>query len=141
MKLSLISAVGVTGQLYFEVSKMNENFDGGGVMDFLRHLLKEVHGKIILLWDNGTIHRRKDVKAFPWEARKRLKTRRFPAYAPELNPDELVWSALNYQRLPNFCPKTEEEIREGVERELRWLQAHPDFVAGGIQHADIPLPG
>ncbi len=141
MKLSLISAVGVTGQLYFEASKMNENFDGGGVMDLLRHLLKEVHGKIILLWDNATIHRRKDVKAFLWEARKRLKTRRFPAYAPELNPDELVWSALKYQRLPSFCPKTEEEIREGVERELRWLQAHPDFVAGCIQHADIPLPG
>ena len=139
MKLSLISAVGVKGQLYFEVSKMNEHFDGDGVMDFLRYLLKEVRGKIILLWDNGTLHRRKDVKAILREVRKRLKTRRFPAYAAEMNPDELVWSALKYQRLPNFCPKTEEEIRKGVERELRWLQRHPDFVAGCIQHAEIPL--
>ncbi len=57
-----------------------------------------------------------------------------------MNPDELVWSALKYQRLPNFCPKTEEKIREGVKRELRWLQARPDFVAGCIQHAAIPLP-
>jgi transposase len=141
MKLSLISAVGVKGQLYFEVSEMNENFDGGGVIEFLRYLLKEVRGRILLLWDNGTIHRRRDVKEFLWEARKRLKTRRFPAYAPELNPDELVWSALKYQRLSNFCPRTEEEIREGVERELRWLQAHSDFVAGCIRHVDIPLPG
>jgi transposase len=139
MKLSLISAVGLEGQLYFRISELNQNFDGGEVIEFLRYVLKEVRGKIILLWDNGTIHRRKDVKAFLWEARKRLKTRRFPAYAPELNPDKMVWSALKYQRLPNFCPKTEGEIREGVERELRWLQRNPEFVAACIQHADIPL--
>ena len=60
-------------------------------------------------------------------------------YATDLNPDEMVWSALKYQRLPNFCPKTEEEIRKGVESELRWLQRHPDFVASCIQHAEIPL--
>ena len=139
MKLSRISAVGAKGQLYFRISKLNEYFDGAGVLEFLRYLLREVRGRILLLWDNGTIHRRQDVKVFLWEARKRLEPRRFPAYAPELNPDELVWSALKYQRLPNFCPKTEEEICEGVERELRWLQRHPDFVASCLQHAAIPL--
>ena len=140
MKFSLISAVGVKGQLYFRISAMNESFDGLDVIDFLRYLLKEVRGKVLLLWDSGTIHRRKEVKQFLWEVRKRLKTRRFPTYAPELNPDEFVWSALKYQRLANFCPKTEEEIREGVERELRWLHQHPDFVASAIRHAEIPLP-
>lgn len=139
MKLSLISAVGVRGQLYFRISEINENFNGGDVMDFLRYLLREVRGRVLLLWDNGTIHRRKDVKAFLWEMRKRLKTRRFPAYAPELNPDEMVWNALKYQRLPNFYPRSKEEIREGVEREMRWLHRHPDFVASCIQHAGIPL--
>ena len=130
MELSRLSAVGVKRQLYFRISKMNENFDGDGVLEFLRYLLKEVRGRILLLWTTGTLHRRKDVKASLREARKRLEPRRFPAYAPELNPDELVWSALKFQRLPNFCPKTEEEVREGVERELRWLQNHPDFMGG-----------
>lgn len=139
MKLSLISAVGLHGQPYFRISPLNQNFDGGRVIEFLRYLLKEVKGKIILLWDNGTIHRRKDVKAFLWEAPERLKTRRFPAYAPELNPDGMVWSALKYQRLPNFCPKTEAEIQDGVERELRWLPRNSEFVASCIQHAGIPL--
>ena len=138
MKLSLISAVGVKGELYFQIHE--ESIDGGRVIEFLEHLLRDVPGRIMLLWDNGTIHRRKDVKQFLWDQRKRLETRRFPAYAPELNPDELVWSALKYQRLSNWCPRTEEEIREGVERELGWLQAHPDFVASCIQHAGIPLP-
>ena len=140
MKLSLIFAVGVKGQLYFQISETNKNFDGGRVIEFLRCLLKEVRGRIMLLWDNGTIHRRKDVKAFLWEVRKRLKTCRFPAYAPELHPDEMVWNALKYQRLPNLCPKSAREIRETVERELRWLQRHSDIVESCIQHAAIPLP-
>ena len=54
-KLSLISAVGTKGQLYFRIGQGNENFDGSGVIKFLRYLLKEVRGKILLLWDNGTI--------------------------------------------------------------------------------------
>ena len=48
----------------------------------------------MVVWDNGTIHRRKDVKAYLWENRRRLETRRFPPYAPELNPDEQVWTVL-----------------------------------------------
>ena len=71
--------------------------------------------------------------------RKRLTTRRFPADAPERNPDEMIWSARKDQRLPNFCPTTEGEIREGVERELRWLPRHPDFGAACTQHTEIPL--
>ncbi len=138
MKLSLISAVGVKGKLYFQVQL--ENFDGGGVIEFLRYLLRHVRGEILLLWDNGTIHRRKDVKGFLWEKRKRLETRRFPSYAPELNPDEMVWNALKYQRLANWYPRTKEEILEGVEREMRWLQDHPGVVAACIQNAAIPLP-
>ena len=118
VKLSLISPVGTKGQFYFRIGKVNENFDGSGVVEFLRYLLKEVRGEILLLWDSGTIHRRKDVQSFLWKVRKRVKTRRVPTYAPERNPDEMVWSALKDQRLPNFCPKTEEEMREGIERQL-----------------------
>ena len=139
MKLSRISAVGVKGELYFRIHV--ENLDGGRVIEFVQYLLREVPGRITRLWDNGTIHRRKDGKQFLWEHRKRLETRRFPACAPERNPDEMVWSALKYQRLANGCPHTEEEIREEVERELGWLQAHPDFVVSCIQHAAIPIPG
>lgn len=72
-----------------------------------------MRGRILLLWDNGTIHRRKEVKAFLGKVRRGLTTPRFPVYAPEMSSDEMVWSALKGQRLPNFCPKTGDEIPEG----------------------------
>ncbi|MGI0130030.1 MAG: transposase, partial [Thermoplasmata archaeon] len=45
-------------------------------------------------WDNGGIHRCVEVNTFVWLNRRRLELRRFPPYAPELNPDEMVWTQM-----------------------------------------------
>ena len=51
----------------------------------------------------------------------------------------MTWSARRDQRLPSICPEADDEIREGIERELRWLPRHPNFVAACIQLVEIPL--
>jgi len=133
MKLNLSSAVTPKRALY-EVDA--ESFDGTRVIWFLEKLLEEVPGRLMVIWDNGRIHRSIYVKTFLWLIRKRLETRRFPAYAPELDPDEMAWSTLKYQRPANFCPTTGEELRAAVERELRPMQRHPDLVGSFIRHSD-----
>ncbi|MHB1435215.1 MAG: transposase [Thermoplasmata archaeon] len=50
----------------------------GRVLWFLEQLLEEVSGRLMVIWDNGRIHRSVEVKTFLWEHRKRLETRRFP---------------------------------------------------------------
>lgn len=135
LKLNLISAVSPEGALFFDIHE--DNIDGMRVIWFLEQLLEEVEGRVMVVWDNGGIHRSAEVKTFLWENRKRLETRRFPPYAPELDPDEQVWTVLKHQRLANFCPKTSDEIREAVERELRDLKAHPEVVASFIRHSDL----
>ena len=50
-----------------------------------------------MIWDNATIHRSDEVKAFlanGWATKIHLEN--FPAYAPELNPDEGVWQYLKH---------------------------------------------
>lgn len=133
-KLSLISGVTREGELFFEVHR--DNICGTEVNWFLEQLLEEIPGRIMVLWDNGNIHRSEEVKAFLWEHRDRLETRRLPPYAPELNPDEFIWNMLKYQRLANFCPSTVEEMEEVVRRELRRMQRQPEKVRSGIQHAE-----
>ena len=61
-KLSLISAVSTDTELYFGIH--TDNITGTEIMAFLKHLLKEMDGSIVLLWDNGGPHRRVDVKQF-----------------------------------------------------------------------------
>ena len=67
------------------------NSGGPLFIRFLRHLLRHLRGPVALLWDGGTIHRRVIVHDF-LRKHKRLHVHRFPSYAPELNPDEFVWT-------------------------------------------------
>lgn len=56
---------------------------------FLKHLLRKITGKLLIVWDGSPIHRGKAVKEFLASgAARRLQLERLPGYAPELNPDE-----------------------------------------------------
>ena len=47
------------------------------VVQFLRLLLQQVRGSIVLLWDGGTIHRRQLVLEYLNKNRRRLRIHRF----------------------------------------------------------------
>ena len=137
-KLSLVSAVSMEVELYFRVH--TDNITGQEIMEFLTYLLREIEGNIVLLWDNGGPHRRKDVKQFLYDNRNRLYTRRFPAYAPELNLDEQIWNVLKYQELSNWCPDTIGEMVSRVKGALGRLKRHPERIRNAIIHSSLPLP-
>ena len=54
----------------------------------MRHRSKPVH----LVVDGLHAHKTKLVKRYVESTKGRLTSRFLPGYAPELNPDELVWS-------------------------------------------------
>ena len=137
-KLSLISAVSMDAELYFRVH--TDNITGTEIIGFLKHLLKEIDGSIVLLWDNGGPHRRKNVKQFLYDERKRLYTRRFPAYAPELNPDEQIWNVLKYQELSNWCPDTIVKMKARVNGVMGRLKRSPERIRNAMTHSALPLP-
>jgi len=58
----------------------------------------------LLLWDRGTIPRRKAVKQWI-TAHPRLHVEEFPAYAPDLNPAEYVWAQAD-RAWPTVLPWT-----------------------------------
>jgi hypothetical protein len=104
-KLSAISALSVAPQrtrLGLDMHVHAANITGAEVVVFLRHLRRHLRGPVDLLWDGGTIHRRADVKAF-LSRHPRLHVHRFPAYAPELNPEEFVRTKLKND-LAHSCP-------------------------------------
>ena len=67
---------------------------GDEVVEFLKHLLRHVHGPIVLIWDRQPIHNRKVVKVF-LARHPRLMIEWFPVAAPELNPTEGVWAQIS----------------------------------------------
>jgi hypothetical protein len=67
------------------------NITGAEVVTFLRQLLRHLRGRLVPPSDGGKIHRRRDIQAF-LKRHPRVAVHRFPSYAPELNPDEFVWT-------------------------------------------------
>jgi transposase len=82
--LSAISAISPEGKLYFACQACALNSED--VVAFLGHLLREVPGRMVIIWDGAPIHRSHMVKAFLANgAAHRIHLERLPAYAPELN--------------------------------------------------------
>jgi transposase len=138
-KLSIISAVTWNGELFFSVH--GHNLTDRDTVGFLRKLIKEMAGKkILVLWDGLVIHRSKRVKRFLQKNAGKVIPRRFPTYAPELNPDEQVWNLAKHDDLANWCPINKREMRRVITKEMRKLKSEKTRVASAIRYAKIPLP-
>lgn len=140
-KLSAISAVTVSPRrtrvgLYMHVH--SENITGTEVVLFLRHLLRHLRGPVDLLWDGGSIHKREDVQAFR-NQNPRLKSHPFPAYAPELNPDEFVWTKMKND-LANGAPEDIRRLDAQVRRSFRRLHGSQQLLWSCILASDLPWP-
>jgi putative transposase len=70
---------------------------------FLRHLLRTVRGDLVLVHDNGNMHRGPMLRQLR-EDFARLHLYNFPPYAPELNPPEYLWNWCKDKELANFVP-------------------------------------
>lgn len=93
-RLSVIGGLSVPPRrkrlgLYFQIYPWNVR--AVDVVRFLAELLRHLRGEVIALLDGCAIHRERQVMEF-CRRHPRLQLERFPAYAPELNPEEYVWT-------------------------------------------------
>jgi transposase len=131
--LSAISAISPEGKLYFHCQ--DRPLNSADVIAFLAHLLREVPGRLVIIWDGSPIHRSHAVKEFLANgAAQRLHLERLPAYAPELNPDEGLWQQLKGVELRNLCclhlPHLRRELRGAVKRVRRKPRLIKSFFRG-----------
>ena len=120
--LSAISALSPEGKLYFH--SQDHAINSEDVVAFLEPLLREVPGRMVILWDGAPIHRRHTIQEFLTNgAAQRLHLERLPAYAPELNPGEGLWAQLTGVARRNLCgvniPHLRGELRDAVKRVRR----------------------
>jgi transposase len=108
--LSAMSAITLEGRLYMK--EQERAFKGEDVVRFLKHLLRQIPGKLLVIWDGSPIHRGGAVKDFlAGGASRRLKLEQLPGYAPDLNPDEGIWKHLKCVELKNLCCESLSELK------------------------------
>ena len=142
-KVSVIAAIGVAPQrrrlgLFFHTDAKHY-IDAPAVAGFLRSLLRQLRGRVIVLWDGGTNHKGPFIRAvgadFP-----RLHLERLPAYAPDLNPVEFLWSHLKHGCMPNFIPQDVQHLDQVVQAHLRAAGQSPGLLKQLWKGSKLPFP-
>lgn len=109
------------------------------VVQFLRALKRHRRRPVLLVWDRLPAHRSWMVQQVLRQQRRWLRVEWLPAYAPELNPVEQLWTYLKYGRLANFAPETIEQIRDEVRHEVRRLRPRPSLLRSFFHHSTLPF--
>ena len=110
-----------------------------GTARFLRDLLRQLRGRVIVVWDNGPIHKG------PWIRRvladhRRLSLEWLPPYAPDLNPVECLWRHIKYGQLANFTTENTETLDEAVTDLLCEAKFDQECLRSFYDATPIPLP-
>ena len=107
------------------------------VVDFLRHLMRHISGKLLIVWDGLPAHRSKVVKEFLSEQPGKVWLERLPAYAPELNPVEYIWGYWKKHELPNFCPKDYFQLNSQARKALGRMRKRKTLVTAFWKQAEL----
>jgi hypothetical protein len=91
---------------------------------------QQLGGPIVLVWDNLNTHvsavMRRLIAGRPW-----LRVYQLPAYAPEFNPVEAVWSHLK-KSLTNLAKRAIDQLAGLIRTRLKRIQYRPALIAGFV---------
>jgi transposase len=109
--INAISAVNARGAFWYQT--YSGNLNGSKFVELLKEFVKD-RRKVFLILDQHPAHKSKEVSQYVQSLKGRLSFYFLPGYAPDLNPDELVWSYLKSQGPRKIPLQQGESLKERV---------------------------
>lgn len=124
--ISAASAVNARGGFWFQTYKgaLNAELFVKLLQRMMRHRKKPVH----LILDSLPAHKKALVRDYVQATRGRLTVHFLPGYAPDLNPDELVWSHVKRTGTARRPLQAGEHLDERIHAELAAVKRNPKLV-------------
>ncbi|WP_033254705.1 transposase [Kitasatospora phosalacinea] len=122
-------------------AKGRKSFAWTDYRDLIVAAHNQLDGPIVLIWDNLNTHLAAGMKEFI-AAQDWLTVYQLPAYAPDLNPVEGIWSLLRQGFLANVAFADPDHLVRTIRRGLRKIQYRShliDSCLGGTGLALAPL--
>ena len=143
-KVSITGALVLTPKrdrigLFFQ-TLINDYFDNLDIASFLEALLRQLRRPLLVVWDRGTNHTGEGIREVEELFGGRIILETLPAYAPILNPVEIVWGWLKYDKLCNFAPHDVWELDKRIHSELSSIQHDRPFLHSLWRQSELPLP-
>lgn len=124
--VSAASAVNAKGAFWFTTYKGALN--AARFVDFLKQLMKYRKKPLDLILDSLPAHKGPTIRAYTESLKGKLQLHYLPGYAPDLNPDELVWSHMKRTGTAKKPLKAGEQLQPRIEADLRAIQKKPALV-------------
>ncbi|WP_239685017.1 transposase, partial [Ventosimonas gracilis] len=96
-------------------------------IEFLKRLLIGAENPVFLIVDGHPVHRSKKVNDFVSKTEGKLKLFFLPPYAPQLNPDEVVWAHVK-RHISRRLVQGKDEMKELALSVLFRIQKLPELV-------------
>ncbi|MFC1407657.1 MULTISPECIES: transposase [Streptacidiphilus] len=95
--------------------------------DFIAMTHVQLGGPVVWCWDNLNVHLADGLTEFAVEHRDWLEVFQFPSYAPDLNPQEGIWSLVK-RGLANFAAANLDHLVRVMKRKLKKIQYRPHLI-------------
>jgi transposase len=140
-RLSVISGITVSPLrqrlgLYFQIHDKNINFEK--VIAFITMLRRHLRRKFILVLDRYSVHR-KAIRLLQDQHPDWFEVAWLPAYAPELNPVEMVWNHTKYADLANFIPQDVDHLHQSIVASIKNTSTQPDLLRSFFKYSGLDL--
>jgi transposase len=130
--LLAMSGITLDGRLYMR--EQQRAFKGEDAVRFLKHLMRQIPDKLLIIWDGSPIHRGGAVKDFLASgAARRVQLEQLPGYAPDLNLDEGIWKHLKCVELKNLCCESLAELKIELRKAKERLRHKREVILGCIR--------
>lgn len=135
--ISVISAITLSGRVYFSMEE--RALVSEDVIRFVRRIHRDIGTPLLVIWDGAGIHTSREVReALAQGLSPGVWLERLPPYAPDLNPDEGIWSYLK-RRLANVCCNSLEHLKKLLRREIKRLRPKADVVISCFEAAGLAI--
>ena len=130
--IKILGAVEIfTARFYYH---RDEVFNAPTYLGFLDHVASKFYpGKTILIQDNASYHKDRDVYGWFAENRNWLEVHQLPPYSPELNPMERLWHHTRKEGTHNRYFVTVQEEYDTLVRVFRSMQKQPSQIRGYLR--------
>ena len=107
---------------------------------FLRALLRSVHTPLVVVQDQGSMHKGPFIRAVT-SAFPRLDLNMLPPYAPHYNPVEGLWNLVKHHQLGNFAPLDLRQLNATVHDRLDQCRKDQQRLRSFFLQSHLPMGG
>jgi transposase len=137
--ISAASAVSANGAFWF--CTYDGALNAELFIELLQQMMKYRRKPVHLVLDSLPAHKKAIVRDYVAATDGRLTLHFLPGYAPDLNPDELVWRHVKRTGAARHPLQKGEKLRERIEAQLAKLQKLPRLVRSFFQAPSVAYIG